>query len=793
MIYTSKKNKLSKTLLLTLVFIIFLVITTISYFFWSAVPQMSGQLKLKGLENTVVVQRDINGIPHIEAKNNHDAYMALGYIVASERLFQMDMARRLAKGELSEVIGKSALKSDLLYRNLGLRRQAEKIIEEKKANGSFNDEMLRDAEAFFKGVNLFIEIGDLPVEYHLLRTTPQTFDLVDSYSFVGMMGFSFGIAIMTEPLLTKLKNQIGPELVDDLRIEKLENEAALMTSVENIELQEAVAKKVLGVISWLEKGFTLFEGSNGWVLAGSRTASGKPMLANDPHISFSHPGIWFEAHIKTPTYENYGHFLPTIPFAVLSHNSKRAWGLTMSLTDDMDLFKENIDKETMTYFFKDQTLNLETYKEIIKVKNQKDETLNVFRTHHGPIIESLSGEKGTEAISLQWAFYSEGNDPLSALYGMDHAKNMQEFKASVAQGISPGLNILYADEANIGWWMFGEVWKKKAGLKRDFILDGQSGEDEILGIMPFSEKPSLENPKNGIIVSANSRPAAFPANIRGDWQPSDRFETIEATLMQKREWTVQESMELQTLNMNFENKKILSALIKNLTIDENDKDYKVILDILKNWNFESSLDSVGASLFYTWTRELQIALLNDLSLEEKEIFAKVPNGHIFFKRVLYDDTSVWWSRFDKKQIITESLNHALSSLSKKFGPSPKDWQWGRIHKITFRHPFSQIKPLGYIFNLGSYGAPGATQEVNNFKSTSFKGETFEVTAGPSTRRIIDFKTPETSYGILPTGISGHVLSPFYRNQVRSFLEGKYRKQWLNPGEEDIYSTLELIP
>lgn len=763
---------------------------SVYYLFSSRTPQMDGKVVLQKLSAPVEVIRDQNGIPHITAKNNRDAFYTLGYIMASERLFQMEMSRRLANGELAEIFGDKALASDQLFRNLGLKDAARKLIDRKKADKSFDPQMLEDSSAFYEGVNHFIETGKMPVEFILLGLRPRPFSLEDGQSFVGLMGFSFGIAVMTEPLLTKLVERIGGDLVEDLRNEKIPITESRVVHVEN-----TISEKVSQIISGLQMGFGLFEGSNGWLLSGKRTTSGSPMLVNDPHINYAHPGIWFEAHVKTPTFETYGHFLPLIPFPILSHNKERAWGLTMSLTDDMDIYKENLDLKNKIYIFKGEKRPLVERVEVIKVKKSKDVVLNIFSTHHGPVLDyALSDTTPDKSLSLQWAFYNPSNDPLSAVYKMGRATNVDEFKAAVATGMAPGLNILYADKENIGQWIFGEIWKKRPGIKTDFILNGENGQDEILGSLTFEEKPHAFNPPSGVIVSANTRPQNYPENLRGDWQPDDRLKTIENTLSRKILWSEEETMELQSLTMNFENKLIIDALLRDIVFKsaEEKKSFEKFINILKNWDLSSDATSSGPALYYSWARSIQVHLLKDLTDEEREVFAKVPNGWIFFKRVILNSDSIWWQKFNRADFLRTTFIQTVRDLEKRLGDNSDTWKWGELHTLEFHHPLGRVKPLNKIFNLGPYPISGATQEVSNQKVTSFKGD-FEVKAGPSTRRIINFAHPERSWGILPAGNSGHVMSPFFKDQVERFLEGKYRPQLLEVSSEEIYSKMTFTP
>lgn len=760
------------------------------YLFYSRVPQMNGELKLKNLSGKVSVVRDQNGVAHISAENNRDAFYALGFVMASERLFQMEISRRLAKGELAEIIGEKALPSDRLFRNLGLRDAALKMYNRKIKDNTFDPEMLSEAQAFYDGINEFVKTGPTPVEFIILGIKPAPFSFVDGQSFTGLMGFSFGIAVMTEPLLSKLTERIGADLVEDLRNEKIPPTHSRVVSTEG-----NLSKKIVNIISSLEAGFTLFEGSNGWLLSKERTQSGSTLLANDPHISYSQPGVWFEAHIKTPHYESYGHYLTLVPFPILFHNKDKAWGLTMSLVDDMDIYRENLDLKNKTYLYKGEARPLIERREVIKVKKSKDVIVDVFSTHHGPVLDSaLSDTTNDKSLALQWSFYEDSNDAISSVYKMGKAKNIDEFRSAVATGVAPGLNILYADRDNIAAWIFGKVWKKRPGIKTDFILNGENGEDEILGELSFEEKPHDLNPRSGLIVSSNTRPGNYPENLRGDWQPADRYNTLLSILSQKDKWSIEETKELQALTMNFENKELIQILLRDMTFKNNGEEvnYAKHIELLKKWDLNSSVDSPGAALYYSWAKTMQIELLVDLTPDEKEIFAKVPNGWIFFTRVIKDSDSAWWKKFNRGDFFRATFIKTIQELEKKLGSNPDKWRWGKLHTVEFVHPLGRMKPLNTIFNIGPYEASGATQEVNNQKVTSFKGD-FSVTAGPSTRRIIDFSNPSKAWGILPAGNSGHVLSPFYKDQTKRFLNGQYREELMELEEKDIFSKLILTP
>lgn len=797
--YLSRKKNSLKNWLLALLLLIVCAILYLFYFVRSSLPPMDGELPLKRLNSSVSVIRDQFGIPHIKAKNTMDAFRTLGFIVASERLFQMEMSRRVANGELAEIFGRKALASDKLFRSLSLRQSMSEMLEYKIKNKLIDSKMWNEMEAFYDGINQYQEKGKLPIEFSILGIKPRAFSAIDGYAFIGLMSFNFGVATSEEPLMTKLKMQLGNEFLDELRNELTPNEKQNKEKEKKdiLKTKRIVETKnhypVAKILADLQNGFTLFDGSNGWVVDGKRSANGFPILANDPHISYSHPGVWFEAHIESPEYVTYGHFLPLLPFPILSHNKERAWGFTMSLVDDMDLYREKLNPKFKSYSFKGSEIPYQERLEVINIKNEKPYEMLILRTQHGPIMDEIFPNKEDKSLALKWAFHGKENDAIEALYKMGRARTMEEFRAAVSLGRAPGLNVLYADKKNIAWWIFGEIARKSLHTATDFILDGSSGLDEYTGVLDFNEKPHIENPKSGLIISANSRPTGFPNEMRGDWQSDDRYKTLEAILSKKEKWTVNEFKEIQSLSMNLENKLILEELLNAVSFKNiwNKERAATYLEILKKWDFISDTHSIAPSLYYTWCREIIKILLKDLNKEEFETFTILPNNWNFFKRVVLDQNSIWWNKFDRQRLFTDAFNNSIESLRQALGDDYAGWTWGHLHTIEFVHPIGRVKPFNKIFNIGPIGINGATNEINNQKSLGY-AEGFKVKAGPSTRRIISFDRPEVAWGILPIGNSGHLLSPFYKDQVDLYTKGLYREEWLDEVDIKAHQKHQLL-
>jgi penicillin amidase len=462
----------------------------------------------------------------------------------------------------------------------------------------------------------------------------------------------------------------------------------------------------------------------------------------------------------------------------------------MSLVDDMDLFQEELNPKFKTYRFKDKQIFYKEYLEVIKIKGEKDVKLNIILTQHGPILDELLPEK---SLALNWVYYRPENDPITTLYKMSNAHDMAEFRSAVSTGVAPGLNVLYADKKNIGWWIFGDIPMRAPHVQSDFIQDGANGNDEYLKMMSFADKPHMENPESGVIVSANARPEGFPVDQRGDWQPDDRYLTIKTLLSRKEKWSVEELKEIQTLSFNLENKLILVELLRESEFDNlwQKGAYETYFKILKNWDFISSVDSIAPSLYHTWCREISKILLKDLTKEEQIAYSKLPASWIFFKRTILDHQSFIWTKFDRKEVFRTAFVHTVESLKQELGDDSREWKWGLLHTVEFAHPLGQISLFKKIFNLGPYAIAGNFNEINNQKASGIEGR-FAVKVGPSTRRIIDFARPEVAHGILPIGISGHLLSPFYKNQVQDFIEGKYRAEILDDRLIDEQKTHELV-
>ena len=788
---TINMKKTFKKFIYAIPLILALLLTTIFYFLNRTVPYGDGILEMSILKDKAEVIRDNEGIPHITAKSENDAYKVLGYLMASERLFQMEMLRRVGSGTLSEVIGEKGLKIDKTFRTLGLKRH---FVEKVEKEG-LPKEMKEKMESFFAGVNYFVETEDLPIEFVLGGFKPDKFTIYDSYSVVGYMAYSFAAFLRHDLLMDKLRGSLNDEMWNDLQIEPHKN--TVMTASVRREL-----KNIFNAFEDLNNTFGGFEGSNAWALNSSKTSSKKAMLASDPHIGFSLPGIWFEAHITVEDpanpFEVYGHFLPNVPFAVMAHDKSKGWGITISYLDDMDFYKETYSESGNETIFEGEEVPLRRISEVIKVRGAEDVQLPVHISKNGPILDELIPDKG---ISMKWTYYLEDNHPIQGFYEMGYAKNFEEFKKGVSLVGSPGLNIIYADtEDNIARLNLGRYPRRGDLVESSVVLDGSSKDDAYRGYYKFDEMPHNINPESGFVASSNNRPITSNEEFRGTWQPRDRFITLYSRLLLKNDWSVGDTMLLQTSVLNNENEWIRDLIVSDLDgVVLSDKEKKAF-NFLKEWDRQTFPNRVGASVYHQFMYHLTMNLIDELEEEERNQFCGLSARWYFLGRMLKREKALWWDVKgtpkieDRKSVIEKSFRDTVSFLNAKLGDDVSKWSWGKLHTIEFAHPLGKSFPLNKLLNLGPYQVMGAYNNINNMRKVGCL-DGHKVKSGPSTRRVIDFAEPEKSYGILPLGISGHYLSPFFKNQMERFLSGKYRLQIMSKNllEKHTKTKLEIVP
>lgn len=762
-------------------------------------PQREGELSLKGLKDKVTVTRDEWGIPHIEAQNENDLHLALGFVMASDRLFQMDLLRRIANGELSEVLGETTVEFDILLRKLRLRAHMDDFWKENRHR--LDPRMVSMMDSFFSGVHQYIETQPLPLEFKILGYRPRPFSHQEAMAVSGYLALSFAEGLIADPLYTDLLNDLPKELVDKMWIRE-KNDKNVVTGQKAVSVRlkdQPWYGEFLKAHDYFRDVLGLFHGSNSWVLSGKRSKSGFPILANDPHVAFSSPGVWYEAHLKSPEYEIYGHFVPLVPFPPMGHDEKRGWAVTMSEIDDMDLYEERLNDLGQVQY-KGKWVPLKNEKTRIKVKGGKDIEMEVKITPHGPLINGTKYEVKGKNIALKWSYHHPENDIATAFYKMAHSKKIEDLDEALKHGATPGLNVSWVDkEGNIAWRVMGKIPVRK-GFRGNQILEGWSGKHEYERYFTIKEHPGMVNPEEGIIVTANYRPQYNgPLPLDGYWQPSERFERIYNLLQQKEKWGLEGMKSIQNDQFVVTGKGMRNVLVGD--VEAKTEEERMILSLFKKWQGESDITSFGSALYHMWTHHLgKLALHDELGETRYVAYNKVADFWNFFKTFIHEEDSVLWDNVKtkeketRKDLVNQSFRIAISRLKERLGEDINQWRWGELHTVEFEHPLGKVKPLNYIFNVGPFPSGGGYFQVDNMSTARYE-DSFKVKLGASVRRLIDYKDPVRSLGVLPTGNVGHFNSPFYDDQANMFLNGQYRPQWLSL--EDVkknnHQTLTLKP
>lgn len=784
-----------------------------------SLPQVSGELVLPGLRAPVTVYRDKWGVPHIEAQNEHDLYMAQGYVVAQDRLFQMDLTRRAAAGRLSEVIGPSQLETDKFFRALNLRRAAEASV---AAYQPWARELL---EAYAAGVNAFIAEATaqkrLPIEFTLLGYVPEPWSPVDSALIGKIMAYDLGGNFEAEVYRLQLRNQVGPELADQLMpvypdggitmIRYQANQSAQATppaqvpnpsapalasatapgltnpspgltnpspDLANPSPDHAATETLPGSTLDLSDLLALLRepdegrGSNNWVIAGSGTRSGQPLLANDPHLGARTPSIWYEQHLVVPGLINaYGVMFPGAPGIVIGQNDRIAWGVTNTNPDVQDLYIERRNPDNPYQFeYMGRWEDAQVHREFISVKGQDPVPFEVVVTRHGPIISDVVGDpdnRPEEALALKWTAHM-ATPELEAVLLFPKAPNWEEFREALRSFQVPTQNFVFADvDGTIAYRTGGLVPIRRQG---DGLLPvpGWTDEYEWIGFIPFDQMPEAVNPPEGYIVTANNKVIddAYPYFLTYSWaQPYRAMRIVEMIEAKLGDLTADDMQAMQVDYMNLHARTLLPVLLPAVERAGVTGTAAAAVDLLKSWDLVDSADQPQPLIFHLWWNELTRMLYEPLMGEELykrmadkgnvtdmallEAAAGRPNGWIEAAGGL-------------ERLAADSLQAAVDKAVAMQGSDPARWSWGQFHRLQPPHPVgAAAAPLGWLLNPKIYPIGGSGVTVG---AMSYGSDGLVRTFAPW-RQVVDLADPTgNSRSIVTPGQSGHFLSPHYDDQ-----------------------------
>jgi penicillin amidase len=784
-----------------------------------SLPVYEGEMKAPSLKSEVKIYFDSLAVPYIVAENDEDVSFALGYLHASERMFSMDMIRRAGEGRLSEILGVEALPFDKMFRTVGLSRTVT-IIKEK-----MNPEGLKLLEAYSRGVNFYLEEKEnkYPVEFDVLGYQPEQWKPEHSIIVIRMMAWELNLGWWTDLSFTELVQKLGEEKVKEILPGYPENAPTIIPSdikkfaqinTNFIETDKAF-RKFIGMT-----GTHL--GSNNWVVNSQMSASGKPIIANDPHLAYRAPGIWYAAVIKSPQWNPAGVTLPGVPGIVIGKNDNISWTLTNIMTDETDFYFETLDSSRTKYLLDGSWNDLIIVEDTIYTKEGIKEPIEIKYTHRGPIISNIhpynfvfnQDESTYPPISMRW-LGNEFSDEMDAFLKINKAKNWKEFKSAVEKFNIPGQNFVYADkEGNIGY-VFGGALPVRSNNATTFVFDGSTIKNDWKGFVPRNELPYLFNPAQNYITTANNKVIKdFKYHITNLWEPSSRIERITELLQSKSKHSSEDYMQYQEDILSPYAKQIVPYIIYAFQDAEvKDKNLSQSLQLLREWNYEMDKYQQAPAIFLTFFDKLMKNIYMDEMGEElfnQYVFlANVPYRNIL--ELLQNPFSDWYNDVKKNErktrddVIRESMNDALDELENKLGKDVKNWQWGELHTVTFKHAFAGVSwIIDEVVNIGPYEISGDGTTIFNTeypfsesieKYPLFRHEPFDCELGPSMRFIYDFAKPDEFYLILTTGQSGNIFNDHYKDQTELFLNGKYMK--IRTDENSISSQgnslLRLLP
>ncbi len=771
--------------------ILAILLVLIALGFWlftnSLKPTYNGTIDIAELDTEVTVYYDEYGIPHIYCDNENDAFTALGYVHAQDRLWQMELIRRIAPGRLSELFGKDMLKTDRFFIGLGIEEASQKTVSELDTNSAY----YQLTQAYLKGINQFIKEGPTPLEFYLLGIDKEEFTITDVHNIIGYVAFSFAMAHKTDPLLTNIKNKLGEDYINDLDINTRPDETKIYNYTKTDSL--TISTDILSYINEaLEKlPMPQLEGSNSWVLAPEKTATGKVLLANDPHIGFAQPAIWYEAHIETPKYQMYGYHMAGMPFPFLGHNRQLAYGMTMFQNDDLNFYwEENHPSDTNKYKTPDGWENYKTLTKTIKVKDDEDETIIIKSTNHGPVMNGIAeGVDFDSPVAMHWIYTQYKNHVLEASYRMSHATNQTEFENALPLIHAPGLNVMYGDaDNNIGWYAVGKLYEVPEGVHTKFIMNGSTGKEEIIRYLDFRDNPKAVNPPWHYVYSANNQPDSIAGQLYpGYYLPENRAKRIVNLLEPKNNWTTDDFKDMitdVTSSINPDVAKLVANLVETENLSEHEKQ---AISILKNWDGDNQLTDIAPTIYHKFVYQyLKNTFLDELGVQEFTLLLKTHLLKRITASMLQNNSSIWFDdvstknlKESRKDIVIKSFKEAISMLNQELGNNMDTWTWNRVHTIEHEHPIGKVAALRSYFNIGPFEINGTKEVINNLAFAYDETGKYRVSSGPSTRRIIDFSDIENSLSILPTGQSGNMFSPFYQDQANMYNKGEFRKMLMN--------------
>jgi len=755
------------------------------------------QLKLKGLQAKVVIKYDENMVPHIFAENDHDLYFAQGYVTASDRLWQMDIQTRQAAGRLSEVIGPKALDIDRYHRRMGMVYGAENSL----------NEMMKDPvlsvmiNAYTDGINTYIHQlwkRDYPVEFKLLDYAPEDWKPIDCALLLKLM--SETLASQTDaPEMTNVMKKFGPTVTSDLFPDYPFREEPIIPAdtkwdFKALPLPKASADLLTAMtapVQHKEKIEGL--GSNNWVVAGSKTASGYPILANDPHLNLTLPSIWYQMQMSAPGVNTNGVTIPGAPCVIIGYNNKVAWGQTNVGADVLDYYRIKFKDSSHNEYWYNNKWNKTTKRvELINIRGEKPLTDTVIYTHHGPVVYETADKRPKSHAdvplnsAVRWIAHDKSKD-LMTFYLLNRAKNYDDYRKALSYYTAPAQNFIFASaDKDIAMTVTGKFPLKYKDQGK-FILDGSNPANDWQGWIPFEQDPTSKNPARGYLSSANqsSTYPNYPYYLNWSFGPYERGKRINDRLAAMKNATVDSMRLLQTDTYIIRAQDVLPAMVGYLNTNKLNTQQQAILDSLKKWNKRFDANSIGATIYNSWWSDFYQMIWAD-KFGTKDNSLLWPTQDRTIQLLLKDPQSKWFDNTNTPaketcaDLVNQSFNAMVTELTKKLGQPGSAWEWGKVKNSGINH----------LANIPGFGAKkmitGGTGSVIDAISGGH---------GPSWRMVVQLGPKVQGYGIFPGGESGNPGSLYYDDMLKTWEAGELKPllflQSATENSPRIKSTLTL--
>jgi penicillin amidase len=758
---------------------------------------------------------DDQGIPHIFADNDYDAFFSQGYITAQDRLWQMDFQSRYAAGRLSEVIGKKAIELDRYQRRMGMLYGAERMLEESKKDKKSHNAL----QAYSDGINAYIKNlkpKDYPIEFKILNYKPEPWTLLNSALLLKLMSATLA-ANSDEMKMTNILEVYGKEVVDNLFPDYPFKEDPIIpvgTAWDFIPISTPKDKKEINStkryakpgqpnsLEWLNSSLLTGRkeentGSNNWAIDSKKSKSGFPLLANDPHLNLTLPSIWYQIQLHTPEMNVYGVSLPGAPGVIIGFNQDAAWGVTNVGSDVLDWYQIKFkDDSYQEYIYDDKWEKTTLRIEEIKVRNSPTILDTVYYTRHGPVSYTQNTKpRDFEParnvpidFALKWVAHLPSNE-LKTFYQLNRAKTYDDYREALKYYTAPAQNFVFANnEQDISITSNG-FFPLKEKNQGKFLLDGNLPSDNWEQKIPFEHHPTIKNPERDFVSSANQSPTdkSYPYYLNWEFAPYERGHRINTVLSNLQNATAQDFINLQNDNYSILAENLLDKLISLLDNNSLILTERESLALLKSWDRNYNASSIAASIFETWYNTLNDYIWYD-NFGKPDIFMRYPSRDRTVQLLLHEPHSPWYfnnlssKKETRDDIVNLSFKKAIQLLEDRYGDLKSDWQWSKVKKSRVPH-LASIKGFGSkALTIG-----GAKHTVNAMSETN----------GPSWKMVVSLGETPIAYGILPGGQSGNPGSKYYDNQLTTWEEGK-----LNPllffidkdqYKDKIHTAIQLIP